>query len=117
DVVRVELERAVDLRHQAAELEDLGEILAVEAHELAQVAEESEVRVGAVVVERDGALGERLATVEVRLARLSIDGPAPGFAQGARWRSSPASPAAPRGGPSRPRHPSGRRRRRRGHPR
>src|SRR5437773_10706273 len=84
DVIRIELERAVDLRHQAAELEDLGEGLAVEAHELAQVAEEGEVRVGARVVERDGALGERLATVEVRLARLSIDGAAAAFALGAR---------------------------------
>src|SRR2546427_6954811 len=84
DVVRVQLERAVDLRHQAAELEDLGEILAVEPHQLAQVAEEGEVRVGAVVVERDGALGERLAAVEVRLARRSIRGAAAAFALGAR---------------------------------
>src|SRR5207253_1515963 len=43
DVVRVELERPVELRHQAAELEDLGEILAVEPHQLAQVTEEGEV--------------------------------------------------------------------------
>src|SRR5213083_2278938 len=84
DVVRVELERAVELHHQAAELEDLGEILAVEPHQLAQVAEEGEVRVGAVVVERDGALGDRLAAVEVRLARRSIRGAAAAFALGAR---------------------------------
>src|SRR6059036_144399 len=84
DVVRVELERAVELRHQAVELEDLGEILAVEAHQLAQVAEESEVRVGAVVVERDGTLAERLAAVEVLLARLSVAQAATGLALGAR---------------------------------
>src|SRR5437867_230007 len=84
DVVRVQLERTVDLRHQAAELEDLGEILAVEAHQLAQVAEEGEVRVGVVVVECDGALGERLAAVEVLLACLPIGRTAAGVALGAR---------------------------------
>src|SRR4029077_16322948 len=82
--VRVELERAVDLRHQAAELEDLGEILAVEAHQLTQVAEEGEVRVGVVVVECDRALGELLAPVEEILPYLPIGRTAAGFAGGAR---------------------------------
>jgi hypothetical protein len=74
DVVRVQLERPVDLRQQAAQGEDRGELLAVEPEHLAQVAHHREVGRGARVVERDGLGGQRLATREMLLAGVTQAG-------------------------------------------
>ena len=79
-VVRIELEGAVELGEQPPEREERGDGLAVQAHELTHVAEEREVRPGAAVVLRHGALGEALATIEMQLAQVASLRPAAGFA-------------------------------------
>src|SRR5262249_34522501 len=70
DVVRVELERAIDLAEQPTQRKDGGDLLAVQAQQLAEVAHHAEVRLGAVLVERDGLRGECFAALEVLLPGL-----------------------------------------------
>src|SRR5262249_47751241 len=73
-VIRIELEGAVDLAKQPAQLEDRRDLLAVEAEKLAKVAHDTEVGVCVVLVQSDRLGRQRLTVLEVLLAGLARAG-------------------------------------------
>ena len=62
-MIRVERERAVELAHHGAELEDRGDAFAVDSQKLAEIAEDGKVRGRTFIVERHGLFTERLSAL------------------------------------------------------